>query len=146
MQTYFDTSLLLKAYIPEASTPAALEIILAANPPVPFSHILELELRTAIRLKHGRHEITAAAMKSALKAVASDLAAGILVRPAYDLAAVYLRAEKISAMHAAATLARSADILHIAAALESGCTVFASFDERQRRCAALTGLTLAPAR
>lgn len=60
MKTYFDTSVLLKSYIPEAGTPEALAIIRAAGAPFPFSHLLELELRTAIRIKHGRGEITVA--------------------------------------------------------------------------------------
>lgn len=144
MEIYFDTSLLLKAYIREADTPEALAIIQAENPPAPFSHILEIELRTAIRLKHGRAEITAAAMRSALQTVESDLSSGVLARPEYDLEAVYRRAETLSAKHAAATLARSADILHVAAALEAGCTGFASFDERQRKIATLAGLKLIP--
>ena len=141
-----DTSLVLKAYIPEPGTPAAIAIIEAENPPIPFSHILEIELRTAIRLKFGRREITSVAMRAALHTVEKDLASGILARPIYDLEAVYMRAETLSAKHAAATLARSADILHIASALESGCAMFASFDERQRKCAALAGLKLVPAR
>jgi predicted nucleic acid-binding protein len=37
------------------------------------------------------------------------------------------------------------DLLHIAAALEAGCTHFASFDKRQRECATLAGLTIHPA-
>jgi predicted nucleic acid-binding protein len=146
VETYFDTSLLLKAYIREAGTPEALAIIQTGNPPAPFSHILEIELRTAIRLKHGRTEITAPEMRRALQTVESDLASGVLARPEYDLEAVYRRAETLSAKYAAATLARSADILHVAAALEAGCSSFASFDERQRKIAALAGLKLIPAK
>ena len=75
-----------------------------------------------------------------------DVASGVLVRPDYDLEAVYKRAEMLSARHAAATLARSADILHVAAAVEAGCAAFASFDVRQRKVAALAGLKLIPAK
>ena len=144
--TYFDTSILIKLYVREVNTPAALEIIQADKTAIPFSHILEIELRTGIRLKHGRSEITAPAMRSALQTVENDLASGVLARPEYDLEAVFKRAETLSAKHAAATLARSADILHVAAALEAGCAVFASFDERQRKIAALGGLKLIPAK
>lgn len=146
METYFDTSLLLKAYIPEAGTPEALGIIRAVNPPAPFSHLLELELRTAIRLKHGRAEIPATAMRGALQAVEEDFANGVLARPDYDLETVYRRAETLSAKHAPAALARSADIWHVAAAVEAGCRGFASFDQRQRKIAALAGLKVVPAK
>lgn len=145
MQTYFDTSLLLKTYISENGTPEALAILREHPPPSPFSHLLEIELRTAIRVKHGRGEITAAEMRGSLQALESDIATGLLVRPDYDLESVYRRAETISAKHAAATLARSADLWHVAAALEAGCTALASFDDRQRKAAKLCRLKLIPA-
>jgi predicted nucleic acid-binding protein len=144
LETYFDTSLLLKVYILEASTPEALKILRAQEPPIPFSHLLELELRTAIRLKYGRKEISTAEVRSVLQAVEADLANGVLVRPNYDILEVFRRAESLSEKHAAMTLARSADIWHVAAALEAGCTNFASFDERQRKIASLAGLKIIP--
>jgi hypothetical protein len=144
LKTYFDTSLLLKSYVPEDGTPEALAILREQEAPFPFSHLLGVELRTAIRVKHGRGEITAAEMRGSLQALESDLAKGILARPDYDLEAVFLRAESLSAKHAAATLARSADLWHVAAAMEAGCTAFASFDERQRKVAELCGLALIP--
>jgi predicted nucleic acid-binding protein len=144
MKIYFDTSLLLKAYIKEAGTAEALEIIRAGKPPIPLSHLLELELRTAIRLKHGRREIEAAAMRGVLQVLENDFANGVLARPAYDLTEVFRRAESLSSKHAAATLARTADIWHVAAALECGCKGFATFDQRQRNVASLAGLTVHP--
>jgi len=144
VKTYFDTSLLLKTYIQEPGSLEAVAILQNVETPFPLSHILEIELRTAIRLKHGRREITAAEMRGALQSLESDIAAGVLARPDYGLAEVYRRAEVVSAKHAAATLARSTDLLHVAAALEAGCTTFASFDERQRKCAALAGLKVIP--
>jgi len=144
MRIYFDTSALIKIYVREVNSPAALEILRTEKSPVPFSHLVELELRTAIRLKHGRGEITAAEQRAVLQTLESDLAKGVLARPDYDLDSVYRRAEALSAKHAAGTLARSADIWHVAAALEIGCTSFSSFDDRQRKLAALSKLKLLP--
>jgi len=146
VRTYFDTSLLLKTYLAEAGTEKALEILRKENPPAPFSHLLELELRNAIRIKHGRGESSAVTTRGALQALESDLAGGVLSRPDYDLDFVYRRAEALSAKHASGTLARAADIWHVAAALEIGCQAFASFDDRQRKVAALAGLELLPAK
>ncbi len=146
MRIYFDTSTLIKLYVLEANSSAALEIIRANKNPVPFSHLVELELRNAIRLKHGRGEITASEQRASLQALDSDLAKGVLARPEYDLEAVYHRAETLSAKHAAATMSRSADIWHVAAAVEIGCKTFASFGDRQRTLAALAGLELLPAK
>lgn len=144
MDAYFDTSLLLKSYVPEEGTPEALEVLRKHGGPFPFSHLLELELRTALRMKHGRGEITARELRGALQALEKDLASGVLVRPDYDLKEVFRRAESVSAKHAASTLAQSADLWHIAAALQSGCTFFASRDTRQRKVAGLCGLRLIP--
>ena len=146
METYFDTSLILKSYVPEVGTEEALAILQEHGGPFPFSHLLELELRTAIRMKHGRGEITAAEMRGSLQAVENDLSSGVLIRPAYELDEVFRRAEALSARHAAQTLARSADLWHVAAALEAGCTSFASFDQRQRAAAALCSLRVVPSR
>lgn len=146
MRTYYDTSFVLKTYIPEPSTPEALAILRAQNEAIPLSHVLELELRTAMRNRHGRGEITALALRAALRALEADIANGLLARPEYELAAVFVRAEKLSAKHAVSTLCRSADILHVASALEAGCEVLCSFDERQRRIAVLAGLRVLPPR
>ncbi len=145
MMIYFDTSTLIKIYVREVNSSAAVKILQASKSPVPFSHLVELELRTAIRLKHGRGEITAAEQRAVLQTLESDFAQGVLARPDYDLDSVYRRAEALSAKHAAGTLARSADIWHVAAALEIGCNAFASFDGRQRNLAALSKLKLLPA-
>ncbi len=145
MRVYFDTSTLIKIYVREIHSPAVVEILRAERSAVPFSHLLELELRTAIRLKRGRGEITAAQQRAALQTLESDLANGVLARPDYDLDSVYRRAEALSAKHAAGTLAHSADIWHVAAALEIGCSAFSSFDDRQRKLAALSKLKLLPA-
>lgn len=72
MRIYFDTSVLLKTYLTEPGTQQALEFLRATSPPVPFSHLLELELRNGIRLKHGRAETSAATMRAALQALESD--------------------------------------------------------------------------
>ena len=144
MRTYFDTSILIKIYVREVNSPAAVEVLRAGMLPVPFSHLVELELRTAIRLKRGRGEITPAEQRAVLQTLEGDLAKGVLARPDYDLDSVYRRAEVLSAKHAAATLTRSADIWHVAAALEIGCIAFSSFDARQRKLATLSKLKILP--
>lgn len=144
MKTYFDTSVLLKIYTAEPGTKEALALIRATTPPAPFSHLLELELRNGLRLKHGRKEMTTSTLRGALRSIESDLAHGVLARPGYHLDAVYRRAETLSAKYTAQTLARAADIWHVAAALEAACAEFVSFNERQRKVAALAGLKVLP--
>lgn len=91
-----NTSLLLKSYVQEPGTAEAIAVLKSCEAPFPLSHILEIELRTAIRLKRGRSEITKVQMRGALQAFESDIAEGILSRPDYDLTEVYRRAETVS--------------------------------------------------
>ena len=78
MRTYFDTSILLKIYVREENSPLALALITAEENPIPFSHLLELELKTAIRIKHGRGEISLVEQRGALKAIEEDFSNGVL--------------------------------------------------------------------
>ena len=146
MRTYFDTSILLKIYVREENSPEALALIAAEENPIPFSHLLELELKTAIRIKHGRGDLSVREQRGALNAIEDDFSNGVLVRPKYDLDSVFRRAEILSAKHASITLGRSADIWHIAAAMECGLSSFGSFDARQRKIAELAGLVALPKR
>ena len=142
--TYIDTGVLVKSYVREPDTLEALALIEEAGDPLLFSHIHEIEIPNAIRLKRFRGEITKEEEAAALRAVREDRDAGRLTRPDYDLVEVFQRAERLSAKYSGDIGTRSLDLLHVAAALEAGCTVFASFDERQRKAAALAGLKVLP--
>ena len=144
MNTYIDTSILVKAFVLEPDSPAALEILEAAGEPHAFSHLHEIEIPNAIRLKRFRGEITRAQETAAIRAFQADVDAGRMQRLVYDLGEVFIRAEQLSARHSGASGTRSLDLLHVAAALEAGCSAFASFDGRQRKCAAHAGMKVIP--
>lgn len=144
MKTYFDTALLVKSYVEEETSPLADALLQEATSPIDFTELHGLEVRTALRLKHFRGELTAAELTGTLQTLQADLAAGLLVKPALDLGAMFHRAEALSARHAAETGARSLDILHVAAAVELDADAFASLDERQRAVAHKAGLKLLP--
>jgi predicted nucleic acid-binding protein len=144
--TYVDTSIFVKSFVLEPDSPAALEILEAAGSPLLYSHLHEIEIPNAIRLKRFRGEITRQQEATAIRVFHSDIDAGRLARPTYDLPEVFLRAERLSAKYSGDTGTRSLDLLHVAAALECGCTEFASFDQRQRKIATLAGLKVIPAK
>jgi len=146
MGTYIDTALLVKSFVLEPDSAAAVETIEASGEPLAFSHLHEIEIPNAIRLKRFRGEITRAQEATALRAFEADVAKGRFARPAYDLGSVFTRAAQLSARYSGDLGTRSLDLLHVAAALEAGCTVFASSDERQRQAAALAGLKVIPPR
>ncbi|AHF89210.1 putative nucleic acid-binding protein [Opitutaceae bacterium TAV1] len=144
--TYIDTGILLKTYATESNSDEADAIVLRTSAPLPLTHFQELEIRNAIRLKHSRGELSAADMTAALDDFQDDIDEGRYERPAYDLPAVFRRAEELSKAHAVTTKCRSLDLLHVAAALVIGSREFASFDDRQRAVARKAGLTVLPAR
>lgn len=146
MTVYFDTGLLIKAYVPEAGSELADELLQKTASPIPFTHLHRIETRTALRLKQFRGEINSTTLSKILEVIQADLAEGLLALPRYDLEAVYDKAEEISGRFAAKTGARTLDILHVATALILGLQNFASLDKRQREIANLAGLTLVPRR
>jgi predicted nucleic acid-binding protein len=142
---YVDTGILLKLYASETNSAEADAIVAGFTGPLPLTHIQELEVRNALRLKHGRGELTEQEMVLALNDFQSDIDVGRYERPEYDLTAVFQRAEVLSDQHATQTKCRSLDVLHVAAAQEIGSREFASFDERQRTVARVAGFVVLPA-
>jgi predicted nucleic acid-binding protein len=141
---YADTGVLLKSYVLEADSDEAEHTLREMGAPFCYSLIHGLEVPNAVRLKVFRREITAPQASAALRAFRADLDKGLLERSSAALPAIFLRAEKLSEKHSAKLGTRSLDLLHVAAALESGCKRFASLDGRQRECAKLEKLELHP--
>jgi predicted nucleic acid-binding protein len=144
VSVYIDTAILVKTYVFETDSPEAIAIVEAAGDPLIFSHLHAVEIPNAIRLKRFRREITRAQETAAIRAFRADVDAGRLARPDYDLAEVFILAERLSAKRSGDLGTRSLDVLHVAAALECGCTGLVSFDERQRKIAARAGLKVTP--
>jgi predicted nucleic acid-binding protein len=144
LSVYVDTGILVKSYVFEEDSPEAIAIIEGAGEPLIFSHIHGIEVPNAIRLKRFRGEITKTQEAASIRVFRADIDAGRLARPDYDLAEVFNRAERLSAKHSGQIGSRNLDVLHVAAALESGCGSLASFDERQRKAASLAGLKVIP--
>lgn len=141
---YVDSSILVKGYVREADSSQAIEILEIAGFPLLFSHFHQIEIPNAIRLKRFRAEITLAEEEAAIEDFRSDIKAGRLARLEYDLGRVFHRAEELSSIHSAVIGTRSLDLLHVATALEVGCSAFASFDARQRKLADISGLKVLP--
>jgi predicted nucleic acid-binding protein len=144
LNTYFDTGVLVKAYVFEPGTGKVLALIRQTKPPIPLTHLHRIEIRNALRLKCGRGEITEAEMRASLRLLQDDIQAGRLEKATYELAGLFQRAESLSSKHAISTLARTLEILHVAAALEIGCKEFVSFDKKQRDLAGRERLKILP--
>ena len=141
MDTYVDTGIIVKTYIKESDSPNAIALLLSLPAPIILTPLQELETANAIRLKHARGEITAAAMAAALDNFQDDIRAGRWHRPFCDHSAIYRKAAELSRAHAVATNCRSLDLLHVASASVLGCRAFATFDKRQAAAARKAGLS-----
>jgi predicted nucleic acid-binding protein len=142
---YADTGVIVKGYVLEADSEAAVGILDSLGDHLLYSHLHSIEIPNAIRLKRFRGEITKSQENASTRAFLSDIESGVLTPCEYDLGEVFLLAERLSAKHSAILGSRSLDLLHVAAAIEAGATHFASLDARQRKVAGLNGLKLLPA-
>jgi predicted nucleic acid-binding protein len=137
--TWFDSSALVAVYVNEQFSAASRRAVRRAGQ-VPLTPLHELEVRTTFELLVGRRLISKAEREAVVADFETDIRAHRLLPVKIDLDAVFVRARALSAAHAARTLSRSLDLLHVAAALEHGCRRFVSADRRQLSVARAVGL------
>ena len=130
MTLYVDSSALLKRYVDEHDSEAAVELM-ATDPVLLTSRITEVEVRRNLsRL------LDAAALDSARRQFTVDL-------DAFALMSIDSVICNDAARIAEQTLCRSLDALHVASALRAGAsTVVLTFDVRQTRTARAMGLSV----
>jgi predicted nucleic acid-binding protein len=143
MRVYADSSFLVSCYLLDANTPAAKAFLVGHTDPFPFTTLHDLEVRNALQLGVFRHVLTAEQATAAVGAIEEDLTSGRLVRTPIKWPGTFRGASQLSTRHAAATGARSLDILHVATAKSLRCKELASFDARQRALGTFAGLTSA---
>ena len=143
MKPYADASFIVALYLQQESSPAAVAYMQRHGAPLPFTPWHRLEVRNALRLAVFHKLIDASQSKTQLKQLEVDLQEEtLLMHTPVDWLAALREAEKLGAAHAEILGCRSADIFHIAAALELDCDHFLTFDERQKRMAKAVGLAV----
>lgn len=115
----------------------------AANP-LPFTPFHRHELRTGIRLRVFRGEITAEQRKEAFREIESDLEEGVLAHTPIPWTEAFREAEDLAVVQAERLGVRSMDLLHVGIALALGATEFLTFDTRQAALAKVAGLKVKP--
>ena len=101
----------------------------------------ELEVVNAFELRIFRKEASAAQARSSLIDFEKDLRDGIFQLRGLPEQA-FERARQLSRSTTAKLGTRTADLLHVAAALELGIDCLYSFDQQQRKLAQAAGLKL----
>lgn len=139
MKTYIDSSVLVAVYVPERFSNAARQTVRAVRQ-VPFTLLHELEVPNAFELLVGRGSISREECRAVHAQLQEDLDSQRLARVPLDLDRVFTTAIDLSRTSTAKALARSLDLLHVAAARAMMCSAFASADDRQLAVAKATGL------
>lgn len=145
MKIYADSSFIVALYLPQTSTTKAITLMAHYKQALPFIPWHRLEVRNAIRLAVYQKVIEPAQAKQQLKQVDQDLKeATVLIHQNVDWTDVLRRAERLGASHNESIGCRSADLFHVAAALELERDVFLTLDARQATMARAAGLTVKP--
>ena len=139
-----DTSFLLSLAGNDSNSPSATDHARTLSEPLRITGLNRLEFENAIRLLRFRGTLPEAEANAALSAFSADERAGRLTDLMCDWTAVMGEAMRLSSARSEREGHRVLDILHVAAALKSGATVFLSFDLKQRKLAVAEGLTVGP--
>lgn len=141
MRTYFDTSFLISLYSADTNSGAA-AVLMRRNPGEHIvSTLAELEMINALQLRVFRKEILAAEADASWRDFETDVRQGIFQLVALSDVA-FEGARRLSQQTTARLGTRTADVLHVAAALECGADHLYSLDQQQRKLARSVGLKL----
>jgi predicted nucleic acid-binding protein len=141
VKTYADSSALVPLYVTEQFSDAA-EAVLRPAGQLPFTVIHQLEVPNAFERLVGRGLMTREECRSVQQQLQDDLNSQRLLAVSLDLDQVFTQAGELSRQYAAKHLARSLDLLHVAAAHATSCTTFVSADDRQLAVAKATRLRI----
>jgi predicted nucleic acid-binding protein len=128
-------------YSPDAKSAAAARTMQASSAQPFVTTFGELEVVNAMGLRTFRKEVSLAQAQSSLLAFEKDLRDGVFqLRELTDL--ILERANQLSRQTTAKLGTRTADLLHVAAALELGVDQLYTFDLQQRKLAQTLRLKL----
>lgn len=140
MTTYVDSSALVPVYVPERFSKGARSVVRTAGR-IPLNALHQLEVPNAFEQLVGRHLMTRDQCRAVQAQMRGDIENQRLMPVSLDLDRVFTEASELSRLYTARLLARSLDLLHVAAAHVSLCTTFVSADDRQLAVAKASGLT-----
>jgi predicted nucleic acid-binding protein len=141
LKVYADPSFIVSLYSPEANSAAAARTMQASSADRFLTTFGELEVVNAMGLRIFRKEVLPAQAQASLVEFEKDLRDGVFqLRGLTD--SVLERAHQLSRQTTAKLGTRTADLLHVAAALELGVDRLYTFDLHQRKLAQALHLKL----
>ncbi|MDL1978889.1 MAG: type II toxin-antitoxin system VapC family toxin [Deltaproteobacteria bacterium] len=139
---YVDTSVIVKLYIKEEHSLDVSNWLKENNEAIPLTTFHELEFNNAINLKKFRTEITTDEIRFIMAKFAEHESKGVFYRPQTSWSDTFKYAVDLSRKHTSTTGSRTLDILHVASALSIKADRFLTFDARQSKLAALSGIRI----
>ena len=141
MKIYADPSFIVSLYSPDVNSTAAARTMHAASGDRFITTFGELEVVNAMGLRVFRKEVSVAQSQSSLIQFENDLRDGVFqLRGLPD--SILERARRLSRQTTAKLGNGTADLLHVAAALELGADCLYTFDHHQRKLAQAVRLKL----
>ena len=151
MRAYADTNFLARIYLSQLASEDTDDLVEGVYQrliePLPITWLLQIELASALELyvffgKNPPHpRITPEQAAVAHADFQSDLVDGLVYRIAdLDSRLLTRRAAELTIRHTAKFGCRAYDLIHVASALELGCTEFWTFDKRAAALAEREGM------
>ena len=141
---YPDSSFLVSIYRQDSNHAAAGAFMRRHSPSLVFLPLHRVELRNALRFAEIQQLITPEERQRTFRQIEEDLREGFLVHATVPWSDICRRADDLSEKHMIHNGQRTIDLLHVAAALETGTRLLLSFDQRQRGLAKTAGLQVKP--
>jgi predicted nucleic acid-binding protein len=141
LKIYADSSFLVSLYIPDGNSESALRLMRVSSGEHLVTALCELEVVNALGLRVFRKQASKVEADSAMFNFEKDLGDGLFQLRGLP-EQVFERARRLSEQTTAKLGTRTADLLHVAAALELGANYLYSFDQPQRKLAKTVGLNL----
>jgi len=134
VKAYLDSSFLFSLYAQDDHSAAAISELRRFRGAMVLSSLSELELLNALELRVFRKELTREQVDRAHAGFDDDIQGGVFA--VFELEpATFLRAGKLILQTTSLLGCRTADILHVGAALEAGADRLFTFDQRQKALA-----------
>lgn len=143
MKVYLDTSFVVSLYSLDVNSSDAASLMAGSPREYMLSAFAELETINALELRVFRKQISAAQAKQSRAQLADDVRSGVLGLRALPESA-FERAQELAVQTTARLGTRTADLLHVAAALEMKADYLYSFDQQRRKLAQASRLKVRP--
>jgi predicted nucleic acid-binding protein len=139
---YWDTSCVLKLYVPEVDSPIYVARAASSTGPLLSSVVIQTELYYGLRRKEMAGDIKRNAAEALFQAFVKDCQQGrfVLIPLGDHIQELARNTLKICLNQTVPIFLRSLDGLHLATALESRQTELVTSDQRMLRAAAVLGL------